>query len=139
MRPVAAGETVLDDTVDAAAQPAWEALCPGEFERRIGRAFQGLGFAVTGFGGNAAGAGADLGLAKDGRRYLVLWRHWRKPQVSLAVVRDFGGVVAAQGASGGFLVSGGTFTREACEHAGRSRIQLIDGTALEALIFSAQF
>jgi restriction system protein len=137
MPAMAASERLLDEGLHPAGIAAWSTLSSGEFERRLGRAFQDRGFTVTGFGGNAAGTQADLGLAREGRRFLVQCRHWRKQQVSLAAVRDFDDLIAAHGACGGFLVAGGTFTREAREHALRSGIQLIDGAALEALLNGA--
>ena len=50
------------------------------------------------------------------------------------MVRELNGVVSAQGAHGGFVVTGGEFSREAREFAESCGIELIDGLALEALI-----
>jgi restriction system protein len=54
----------------------------------------------------------------------------------VTVVRELNSVIAAQGAHGGFIVSGGEFTREAREFAEDTKIELIDGKALEELIGS---
>ena len=88
---------------------------------------QGLGVRVR-------TAALTLGLTKNGQRYLVQCKHWRKRQVSVTVVRELNGVVSAQGAHGGFVVTGGEFSREAREFAGSCGIELIDGAALEKLI-----
>jgi len=61
-------------------------------------------------------------------------KHWRTQQVGVTVVRELNGVIAAQGAAGGFVVTGGEFTREAREFANRTKIVLICGDALEKLI-----
>jgi restriction system protein len=64
----------------------------------------------------------------------VQCKHWRKRQVGVTVVRELNGVVSAQGAHGGFVVTGGEFSHEAREFAASCGIKLIDGCALEKLI-----
>jgi len=105
-----------------------------DFERLVGETFRRQGFTVTGFGGNAPDGGVDLGLSKNGRRFLVQCKHWRKRQVGVTVVRELNGVIAAQRAHGGFVVTGGQFTREAREFADSCAIKLIDGPALDDLM-----
>jgi restriction system protein len=68
------------------------------------------------------------------QRYLVQCKHWRKRQVGVTVVRELNGVVAAQGAHGGFVVTGGEFSHEAQEFADSCGIKLIDGRSLGELI-----
>jgi len=85
---------------------------------------------VTGFGGSAANASVDLGLTKDGERFLVQFRCWQKQQIGIAVIWELNAAVAAQGASGGFVLTGGQFTREARKFAEACAITLIDGDAL---------
>jgi restriction system protein len=105
-----------------------------EFERLVGGAFRQRGFAVTGFGGSGPDGGVDLALMKDGERFLVQCKHWRKDQVGVTVVRELNGVMAAMDAHGGYVVTGGQFTREAREFAKGTQIELMDGEALEKLI-----
>jgi Restriction endonuclease len=105
-----------------------------DFERLVGETFRRQGFTVTGFGGNAPDGGVDLGLAKNGQRFLVQCKHWRKRQVGVTVVRELNGVIAAQRAHGGFVVTGGEFSREAREFADSCAIKLIDGPALDELM-----
>jgi restriction system protein len=105
-----------------------------DFERLVGETFRRQGFTVTGFGGNAPDGGVDLGLSKNGQRFLVQCKHWRKHQVGVTVVRELNGVIAAQRAHGGFVVTGGQFTREAREFADSCAIKLIDGPALDELM-----
>jgi restriction system protein len=105
-----------------------------EFERLVGEAFRQRGFTVTGFGGSGPDGGVDLALMKNGERYLVQCKHWRKEQVGVTVVRELNGVMAAMDAHGGYVVTGGQFTREAREFAKGTTIELLDGDALEQLI-----
>jgi restriction system protein len=107
-----------------------------EFERGVAEAFRQRGFTVTGFGGGAQG-GIDLGLTKNGERYLVWCKHWRKEQVGIIVIRELGRAMAAVGAQGGFVVTAGQFTTEARECARHAHIGLIDGAALEKLMEAA--
>jgi restriction system protein len=105
-----------------------------EFERVIGEAFRLRGFTVTGFGGRASAGGVDLGLAKNGERFLVQCKHWRKQQVGVTVIRELKGVIGALGAHGGYVVTGGYFTPQARDFADSCRIRLIDGASLQELI-----
>jgi restriction system protein len=121
-------------TARANPKPAITSMSWRDFEGLVGEVFRRQGFMVSGFGGQGPDGGVDLGLTKNGRRYLVQCKHWRKRQVSVTVVRELNGVVSAQGAHGGFVVTGGEFSREAREFAGSCGIELIDGAALEKLI-----
>jgi restriction system protein len=105
-----------------------------EIERLIADAFRRRGFTVTGFSGGGVDGCHDLGLARDGMRYLVQCKHWRKDQVGITAVRDLCAILAAQRVHGGFLVSGGHFTPEARDFAKSGAVQLIDGVQLAALI-----
>ena len=105
-----------------------------DFERLVAEAFRRRGFTVTGFGGGGPERSVDLGLMKRGERFLVHCKHWRTLEVGVIVVRELNGVIAALGANGGYVVTGGQFTREARGFAESCKINLIDGTALEALI-----
>jgi restriction system protein len=115
-------------------KPAITSMSWRDFERLVGEVFRRQGFKVSGFGGKGPDGGVDLGLTKDARRYLVQCKHWRKRQVGVTVVRELNGVISAQGAHGGFVVTGGEFSREAREFAEACDIELIDGPKLEQLI-----
>lgn len=115
-------------------KPAITSMSWRDFERLVGEVFRRQGFTVSGFGGHGPDGGVDLGLTKNGQRFLVQCKHWRKRQVGVTVVRDLNGVVSAQGAYGGFVVTGGEFSREAREFAQSCGIKLIDGPALEELV-----
>jgi len=107
-------------------------------ERRLSEAFRRQGFRVTGFGSASSvgsrEAGADLGLLKDGERFLVNCRCWRKLEVGVTLIREFCGLLAVQGARGGFMLTCGRFTPEAIEFARLSRIRLYAGPQLAQLL-----
>lgn len=105
-----------------------------QFEQLIGEALRRQAYEVVETGGPTADGGVDLVLKREGKRYLVQCKHWRTQSVGVGVVRAMRGVIAARQAAGGFVVTGGSFTREACEFAQEAGVELIDGTKLESLI-----
>jgi restriction system protein len=117
----------------ARAHPALASIAWRDFERLIGEEFRRRGFTVTGFGGGyggGPGGGADLALMKNGERFLVECKQWRKQQVGVTVVRELCLAIQAARASGGYLLTGGEFTRETRELARSARIELIDGQSI---------
>lgn len=101
-----------------------------QFELLVGEAFRGQGFAVAELGGAGPDGGVDLVLTKDGARYLVQCKQWKAFKVGVSVVRELYGVMAAQRAAGGFLVTSGRLTEEARAFAAGKNITLIDGERL---------
>ena len=131
-------QALFDDVMSTGFElPGKVAMVWRDFERLVGEMFRHRGFKVTGFGGHSPDAGVDLGLSKNGERFLVQCKHWKKQQVGVTVVRELSGIIAAQRAHGGFVVTGGQFTREAREFAGTCRVELIDGRKLEELLACA--
>jgi restriction system protein len=61
-------------------------------------------------------------------------KHWKTWQVGVSVVRELNGVIAAQKADGGYVITGGHFTPDAEIFARRCGIQLIDGVVLERML-----
>jgi restriction system protein len=86
--------------------------------------------------GAAARSNSDGGvLLMHGRqRVLLHCKHWRARKLSEAAVREMYGMMAAQDASAGILITCGTITLEASRFAGFGHIQLIDGQRLLALL-----
>jgi len=109
-----------------------------EFEMLVGEAFRMKGYAVTETGGGGADGGIDLELRKGGEVFLVQCKQWRAFKVSVNIVRELFGVMAAQGATGGFVVTSGVFTADAQEFAKGRNIDLIDGAALKIMIDRAR-
>jgi len=109
-----------------------------DFELLVGEAFRMRGYAVTEAGGGGADGGIDLALRKVNETFLVQCKHWRAYKVSVTVVRELYGVMAAQGAAGGFVVTSGVFTSDAEAFARGRNIELIDGNALTGMIENAR-
>ena len=105
-----------------------------QFEALVGEAFRRKGYAVTETGGGGADGGVDLVLKKEGEAFLVQCKQWKAYKVGVTTVRELYGVMAAQGASGGFVVTSGVFTDEARAFAEGRNIELMDGRALHTLI-----
>ena len=87
-----------------------------EFERLVGEWFRRQGYAVRETGG-AADGGVDLVLVRESETYLVQCKQWKAIKVGVNIVREILGVMAARGAAGGFLVTSGVFTGDACRFA----------------------
>ncbi|MEE2000609.1 DUF2034 domain-containing protein [Alkalimonas sp. MEB108] len=101
-----------------------------EFEMLVGQYFQEKGYQVHETGG-AADGGVDLRLtASDSNTYLVQCKHWKAGKVPVNVVRELFGVMTAENAQGGFVVTSGQFTAEAQTFADKTNIKLIDGKLL---------
>ena len=105
-----------------------------QFEALVGEAFRRKGYSVIETGGGGADGGIDLELKKEGETFLVQCKQWRAYKVGVSTVRELYGVMAAKGATGGFVVTSGAFTDEARAFAAGRNIELMDGKALHALI-----
>ena len=105
-----------------------------QFEALVGEAFRRKGYAVNEMGGGGADGGIDLALKKEGETFLVQCKQWKATKVGVTTVRELYGVMAAEGAIGGFVVTSGVFTDEARAFVVGRNIELMDGQALHALI-----
>ena len=109
-----------------------------EFEMLVGQVFRHTGYTVSENGGGGADGGVDLVLRKDGEKLLVQCKQWKAYKVGVSTVRELYGVMAAEGAAGGFVVTSGVFTQEAKDFAEGKNIELIDGAELKELIATVQ-
>ncbi len=109
-----------------------------EFELLVGEAFRGKGFEVRETGGSGPDGGVDLVLSAGSEKYLVQCKRWRAQKVDVSTVRELYGVMAERGASGGFVVSAGDFTKDAAEFASGRNIELISQHQLMALVQEAR-
>jgi restriction system protein len=109
-----------------------------QFEQLTGEAFRRQGFTVTETGGNGPDGGIDLILHKDREKYLVQCKQWRSLKVGVTVIREFFGVIAAEGAVGGFVVTSGAFTAEAKAFASGRNIKLVEGAELNHWIAASR-
>jgi restriction system protein len=133
---------LINAVVQADAANAIDGLSWREFEMLVGEAFRLQGFQVLETGGGGADGGVDLVLGKPGsngsEKFLVQCKQWRALKVGVDVARELYGVMAARGATGGFLVTSGRFTDEAIRFAAGRNLELIDGPKLCALIQKAK-
>ena len=86
----------------------------------------------------ARDGGVDLVLKKDGEKFLVQCKQWKTYKVGVTILRELFGVMAAEGATGGFVVTSGNFTQEAMDFSEGKNIELIDGVALASMIKNIQ-
>lgn len=105
-----------------------------QFEGLVSEAFRRRGYSVTEMGGGGADGGIDLTLKRGGEIFLVQCKQWRAARVGVNIVRELYGVMTSRGATGGFVVTSGVFTDEACAFVRDKNIELMDGKALHALI-----
>lgn len=118
----------------APSRNALEAMSWHEFEALVGETFRQRGFEVEPRGGNGPDGGVDLALHLGSDSYLVQCKQWKSRSVGVAIVRELFGVMAAEGAVGGFVVASGAFTEEARRFAEGRAIELVGTDTLLALI-----
>lgn len=123
--------------IDALDDMSWR-----EFEMLVGEGFRLQGYQVLETGGGGADGGVDLVLTKPGKsggeKFLVQCKQWRAYKVGVDVVRELYGVMAAKGATGGFVVTSGRFTEDAISFASGRNVTLVDGPKLLGLLQQAQ-
>jgi restriction system protein len=107
-----------------------QGLTWSEFQTLIGEGFRRRGYSVAGTGDGGGEGGVDLVLTRGEERYFVQCKQWKTLEVGVRTLRDLYGAIEARAASGGFLVTSGTFSEEAQRFAADHRLQLIDGNAL---------
>ena len=112
--------------LEAIDQMSWQ-----DFEILVGEYFRRQGFSVTDNGGGGADGGVDVVLQDGNDRFLVQCKHWRTQRVGVQTVRELYGVMAAQGVSGGFVVTSGDFTEEAVRFADGIALTLVNGNMLQ--------
>lgn len=105
-----------------------------DFELLVGEVFRLRGFSVAETGGGGADGGIDLKLRRGSEVFLVQCKQWRSRKVPVNVVRELYGVMAAQGAAGGFVVTSGVFTPDARSFAEGRNIEFVDGKVLSAML-----
>ena len=102
-------DRLLNDAASSEAD-ALNGMSWQEFEMLVGEAYRRQGFDVKEIGGGGADGGIDLVLTKNGKTVLVQCKQWKAFKVGVKVVRELYGVMAAQNAKGGVVVTSGVFT-----------------------------
>jgi restriction system protein len=131
-------EALVDNVTHSRSADSLNMMSWGEFEMLVGEAFRLQGFSVTENGGGGPDGGVDLVLRRGNETFLVQCKQWRALKVGVGVVRELYGVMAAQGAAGGFVVTSGSYTPDALEFASGRHIMLIDDVKLFGLIRQAK-
>jgi restriction system protein len=108
---------------------SWQA-----FEQLISEAFRRRGFTVSDNAFSGADGGVDVRATKGGETFLIQCKHWRAQQVGVSVVRELYGVMSAEGAAGGYVVTSGRFTRDALDFAKGRNIEFLDCPDLQRFI-----
>lgn len=129
---------LVDNVVASQASGALNGMSWREFEMLVGEGFRLQGYSVTETGGAGPDGGIDLVLRKGGEKYLVQCKQWRAFKVGVPVLRELYGAMAAEGATGGFVVTSGRFTEEARTFANGRNLQLLDGPKLEHMLRDAR-
>jgi len=132
------GRELLHSVASRGAAQAVDEMTWRGFEHLMGAWFKTQGYDVNQAGGAQADGGVDIELRRNGELYLVQCKHYRAWKVPVDVIRDLYGVMAAKGASGGFVVTSGQFTEPAREFAEGRAITLMDGDALARVLVSSR-
>lgn len=116
-------------SADLLRQMTWQ-----DFENVVGEVFRLRGYAVAGTGDAGTDGGIDLRLRKGSELAFVLCKHWLAIKVPVTAVQELYGVMAAEGAAQGFVVTSGLYTGDAWGFAAGRNIELIDGPAFAEMI-----
>jgi len=104
----------------------------------VGEAFRLQRFSVTKTGGGGRDGGVDLVLSKGSEKFLVQCKQWKAYTVGVAVVRELYGVMTARNATGGVVVTSGSFSDDAKAFVEGRNVRLVDGDSLVGMIRQAQ-
>lgn len=133
---------LITDVAQSKASDALDGMSWRQFEMLVGEGFRLQGYQVTETGDGGADGGVDLVLTRPGQnggeKFLVQCKQWRAFKVGVGVVRELYGVMAARGATGGFVVTSGRFTEDAIGFANGRNVTLIDGPQLHGLLRQAK-
>ena len=129
---------LVDTVTHSSSASALDNMSWREFELLVGESFRLQGYKVMEQGGARPDGGVDLALRKGNETFLVQCTQWKAFKVSVDIVRDLYGVMAARGAAGGFVVTSGRFTADATEFANGRNVKLIDGPILLGMIRQAK-
>jgi restriction system protein len=102
---------------------------PEAFRDFIAEIYRGEGYLVEQAARGRAAGTYDLVLLRE-TSVLVQCKYWLVDQVGVAQVRELGRAMKKVGATGGVVITTGTFTKAARELAIGLAIELVDGPAL---------
>lgn len=131
-------ERLVTQVAEGATPASLNEMTWREFEGLVQEAFRLRGYAVRRRGGEGADGGVDLVLERGAEKVLVQCKQWRALRVGVSVVRELYGVMAAEGAAAGIVVTSGSFTPDAVEFASGRNVRLIEGHELFEMIREAR-
>jgi restriction system protein len=131
-------ESLLSVVTQSKSADALNGMSWREFELLVGEAFRLQGYRVIEHGGAGPDGGVDLVLRKGTETHFVQCKQWKAYKVGVDVVRELYGVMAANGAAGGFVITSGSFTPDARAFADGRNVKLVDGPKLFGLIQQAK-
>lgn len=131
-------EGLINQVAQARGADALNGMSWREFEMLVSEAFRLQGYNVTEQGGDGPDGGVDLVVRKGSEKFLVQCKQWKAFKVGVDVVRDLYGVMAAQGAAGGFVITSGSFSADAQAFAEGRNVKLVDGPKLFGLLQQAK-
>ena len=112
-----------------------DSLSWDNFELLIGEIFRRKGYSIEISSGLGADGGKDLTLRKDGELVLVQCKKLAcSNRVTATQMRDFFGLIVAEGAAKGFFVTTGYFSADAKKFAVGKPIELLERSDVEALV-----
>jgi len=130
------------DVAQSKASDSLDGMSWREFEMLVGEGFRLQGYQVVETGGGGPDGGIDLVLTRPSKngseKFLVQCKQWRAFKVGVDVIRELYGVMAAKGATGGFVVTSGRFTEDAVSFASGRNVTLVDGPKLHGLLRQAK-
>jgi restriction system protein len=129
---------LVADVMQGKASDVLDGMTWREFEMLVAESFRLQGYLVLETGGGGPDGGVDLVIRKGSEKFLVQCKQWRAFKVGVDVVRELYGVMAARGATGGFVVTSGRFSEDAATFASGRNVRLIDGPQLHGRIKQAQ-
>jgi restriction system protein len=130
--------SLLTDVAQSQSVNVLDGISWQEFELLVGEAYRMQGYHVLETGGGGADGGVDLILSKGGEKFFVQCKQWKAYRVGVDVVRELFGVMAAKGATGGFVVTSGRFSDDAQAFAQGRNVQLVDGPKLFNMVKAAR-
>jgi restriction system protein len=97
-----------------------------EFEEHVAEVYRNRGYAAELLGGSRPDGGVDIKLKKDDQVTLVQCKHWKAWKVGVKTARELFGVISAERAHAGILITSGKFTDEAKRFASGKAMELVE-------------
>lgn len=98
-----------------------------DFETLTRQVFNKKGYKVKAKGGNKADGGIDVEAYKNGSKTIIQCKQWKSSKVGVSVVREMYGVMIHEKASEVYILTCGSFTKDAKLFAKGKPIHLIHG------------